>query len=301
METELIIAGDDLSLLCKSYVKFCPYTDDGGYEIYLQESLIRLEVLEGRSQPPPSTLGAVHKPATYERRLLEPFRQLHSQSSVHIEGVTSAEYKNEILVGMTKAPQTADDLLHSIMTAQHQADEHSHHGNLDLACATYETVIEDIELGFEWPPKSGRPFQCHTRRGDSCQKAICFAELHIRNRLSEICLALQRPNQVLKWVNSALLKLHMHSNYTNASGLRTLQAKLRYQFAWASHQMDLRCRALDNIAIALDFDPDNDFYNRIQQDWLEEEAQQPQGCSQEYPEACLCSSSRNLAQSNRDG
>ena len=93
----------------------------------------------------------------------------------------------------------------------------------------------------------------------------------------------------------------MHTNYTNASGLRTLQAKLRYQFAWASHQMDVRCRALDNIAIALDFDPDNDFYNRIQQDWLEEEAQQPHGCSQEYPEACLCSSSRKLAQSNRDG
>ena len=117
-ETELIIAGDDLSLLCNAYVKFCTYTIDRGYEIYLQASFIRLEVLKGRSQPPPPTLGAVHKPTTYERRLLEPFRRLHSQSSVHIEGVTSAEYKNEILVGMTKAPQTADDLLHSIITAR---------------------------------------------------------------------------------------------------------------------------------------------------------------------------------------
>ena len=99
METELIIAGDDLSLLCKSYVKFCPYTSDRGYEIYLQASFIRLEVLKGRSQPPPPTLGAVHKPTIYERSLLEPFRRLHSQSSVHIEGVTSAEYKTKSWLG----------------------------------------------------------------------------------------------------------------------------------------------------------------------------------------------------------
>lgn len=105
VETEIIIAGDDLSLLCKSYVKFCPYFSDRGYEIYLQASFIRLDILEGRSQPPSSILGAVHKPTTYERRLLEPFRRLHSQCTVYIEGVTSAEYKNELLVEMTKVPK----------------------------------------------------------------------------------------------------------------------------------------------------------------------------------------------------
>ena len=301
METEFIIAGDDLSLLCKSYVKFCPYSSDRGYETYLQASFIRLEVLEGRSQPPPSTLRAVHKPAIYERRLLEPFLRLHSQSSVHIEGVSSAEYKKAILVGMTKAIQTAGDLLHSINTAHYQADEHSLHGNLDLACATYETVIEDVELGFEWPPKSGRPFQCHTRRKDSCQKAVCFAELYVRNRLSEICLALQRPNQVLKWVNSALLKLPMHRSYTDADSLRKLQAELRYRFAWASHQLDVRCRALDSIATVSRLDPDNDFYKRVEQDWLEEEAQRPHEHGGTYAEACEGSLSWKLAQHHEDG
>ena len=283
METEIIIAGDDLSLLCKSYVKFCPYFRDRGYGISLQPSFIRLDILGGRSQPPSSILGAVHKPTTYESRLLEPFRRLRSQCPVHIEGVTSAEYKNEILVEMTKAPQTADDLLHSTITAQYQADEQSHHSNLDLACATYETVIEDIELGFEWPPKSGRPFQCHIRRSYSYQKAVCFAELHVRNRLSEICLALQRPNEVLKWVNSALSKLRTHKNCTSANSLTR-----------ASHQMDVRCRALDNIAFALILDPDNNFYKRIQQDWLVEEAQQPHQHGGNYPEACKASTSWKL-------
>lgn len=301
IRTEFIIALDDLSLLYKSYIKFSPCVSGVKYEVQLQKSFIRLEGLEGRSRPPFATQRAIRKAATHERRLLEPFRQLHSQASVQIEGEISAGYKSEIMFEMMKAPQVADDLLHSMTVAQNQAEEHFHHGNLELARKTYQTVIEDVELGFEWTPKSGRPFQCHTRRSYSCQNAVCFAELDIRNQLSEICLALQRPSQVLKWVNSALSVLRMHSNYTHANGLRTLQAKLHYRFAWASHQLDVRCRALDSIARVSSLDPDNDFYKRVEQDWLEEEAQRPHEHGGTYAEACEGSFSWKLAQCNEGG
>lgn len=135
-------------------------------------------------------------------------------------------------------------------------------------------------------------------RSENCQQVVCFAELHIRNRLSEICLALQRPNEVLKWVNSVCMMLRAHDNYP---GLRTLEAKLHYQFAWASHQMDVRCRAPESIKPALNLDPDNDLYKRVQRDWLEEEAQRPHEHGGAYPEACKGSSSWKLAQHTRMG
>ena len=301
IRTEFIIAGDDLSLLCKSYVKFCPCSSQIEYDCYLQRSFIRLELLEGKSERPFANQRAVHKPATYERILLEPFRQLHSQASVHIAGAISAEYKSEIMSEMMKAPQNADDLLHLVTIAQKQAEEHFDHGNLDLACKTYQTVIEDVELGYDWPPQPGRPSRCYAGRRGACDKAICFAELSIRNRLSEICLALEKPIEALKWVNSAILMLYDHRDYTNANGTWILQAKLRYQFAWASHQMDVRCRALDNIELALKMDPENNLYKRIQREWLEEEAQQPHKHGGNYPEACKGSLSWDLARSNKYG
>ena len=285
--TELIIAGDDLSLLCQSYVKFRPFSRIS-YERCLQYSFIRLEVLDRRS-------------ATYEKRLLEPFRHLHSQASVHIEGAISAEYKSEIRSEMMKAPQTAEDLLRSMTIAQNQAEEHFYHGNLELACTTYQTLIENVELGFEWPPRSGKPFRCNALPGYPCYKAVCFAELNVRDRLSEICLALERPSQALEWVNSALLMLPRHRDCIDANGTRISEAKLIYRFAWASHQMDVRCRALDSIEIALKMDPDNDHYKRVQQDWLEEEAQQPHEHGGKYPEACEGSVSWKLAHGNEDG
>ena len=295
MRTEFIIAADDLGLLCKSYLKFYPCYYHVGY------SFIRLEVPEGRLGGPFATQRAGHHPATYERRLLEPFRQLHSQASVHIEGAISAEYKSEIRLEMMKAPQLAEDLLRSMTIAQNKAEEHFDHGNLELACTTYQTVLEDVELGFEWPPKSGRPFQCNARVALSCNKAVCFTELNVRNRLSEICMALERPIKALELVNSALLMLPNHDDYTDADSERKYKAKLHYRFAWASHQMNVLCRALDNIEWALVLDPDNDFYKRIEQGWLEEEAQQPHKHGGKYPEACKGSMSWLLAHGNEDG
>ena len=228
--------------------------------------IFRYLLLEGRPQPPFQTQRS--KPATYERRLLEPFRRLHSQASVHIEGAILAGYKCEIMVEMMKAPPVADDLLHSMTIAQNQAEEHFYHGNPELALATYQTVIENIELGYEWPPKSGRPFHCNSQRVTGCDKAICSAELNVRSRLSEICLTLERPIQVLKWVNSALSILRVHRDRTDAKDkpMRLLTAKLHYRFAWASHQMGVRCRALDSIRIVLMLDPANnstDEYSKI--------------------------------------
>ena len=289
MRTELLIALDDLSLLCKSYMKFSPLDSKLGYDVQLRTSFVRLEIPEGRSQPLFKTEIAVRKPTTYERRLLEPFRRLHSQASIHIEGAISPGYKSEIEFDMMKAPQVADDLLRSITIAQEQAEEHFHHGNLDLARKTYQTVIEDIELGYEWPPKSGRPLHRNSQRGD---KVIFSAELHVRSRLSEICLMLERPIQVLRWGHSALATLrdHMVCTYNNQPR-RLLRAQLYYQVAWASHQLGVRCRALDSIQIARMSDPDNDVYERVEHDWLEEEAQQPHKHGENYPEACKGSSS----------
>ena len=286
MWRDLIVAGDDLSLLCKSYANFCPFIDDKGNGMYLPRLRIRVQGLEKTSQPPLATMKAVHKPVTYERRLLEPFRRLYSHSSVHINGAISAEYKSEILCEMMKAPPIADGLLHSMTIAQHQAEEQFYHGKLELACETYQTVIEDVEMGFEWPPKSGRPFRCHVERTSTCENVICFAELNVRSRLSEICLALQRPDQVRKWANSALSMLGVHFNVTDAGGRKILKAKLFYRLGWASHQMDVRCRARAEIWRAVRFDPDNDVHKRIQQDWKEEEAQQPHEHGGNYPEAC---------------
>lgn len=254
--------------------------------MYLQRSLIRLEVLEGKSQTPFKTLREAHKPATYERRLLEPFRRLHSHTSIQINGAISAEYKSEILFEMMKAPQTADDLLHTMTIAQHQAEEQFYHGKLELACKTYQTVIEDVEMGFEWPPKSGCPFRCHEQPASKCENAICLAEFNVRIRLSKICLALQRPDQVRKWTNSALTMLRVHDIVTDTGEKKLLQAKLFYRLAWASHQMEVHCRARDEIWRAVRLDPDHDVYRRIQQDWLEEEAQQPHVHGGKYPEAC---------------
>ena len=147
MRTELIIALDDLSLLCKSYMKYAPLDNNLGYDVQLRTSFIRLEIPEGIPQPPFETQMAVRN-ATYERRLLEPFRGLHSQASVHIEGAISPGYKSDIKSEMMKAP-VADDLLHSINVAQNQAEVHFHYGNQELARKTYLTVIKDIEQGYE--------------------------------------------------------------------------------------------------------------------------------------------------------
>ena len=136
IRTEFIIAEDDLSLLCKSYVKFCPCSGQMEYDSYQLRTFIRLELLERESGRGLATQRAVHDPATYERRFLEPFRQLRSQASVHIEGAISVEYKSEIISEMTKASQNADDLLHSVTMAQKQAEEHFDHGKLGLACTT---------------------------------------------------------------------------------------------------------------------------------------------------------------------
>ena len=298
IRTEFIVAEDDLSLLCKSYVKFCPCSEQIAYDSYLLRTFIRLELLERESGRGFATQRAVHNPATYERKFLEPFRQLHSQASVHIEGAISAEYKSEIMSEMMKAPQNADDLLHSVTMAQKQAEEHFDHDNLKLACTTYQTVIEDLELGYDWPPQPGRPSRCY---GGACDKAICFAELNVRNRLSEICLALGKPIEALKWVNSVLLMFPKHQDCTDTNGTRISHAELRYRFALASHQMDVRCRALDSIDIALKLDPDNDLYRRMQQEWLAEEAEQPHKHGGNYPEACKRSISWSLAQSNEYG
>ena len=265
MRTEFIIAVEDLSLLCKSYAKFYPCFSQSGYECWLQRSFIRLEVLQGRSQRPFESQRAVQQPVPYERRLLEPFRQLHSQASVHIEGAISAEYKSELIFEMMKAPQNAEDLLHSMTIAQNQAEEHFDHGNLALAYTTYQKIIEDVELGFEWPPKSGRAYQCHRFSEPLCDKDVCFAEVNVRNRLSEICLALERPSQALELINRALLMLDDHDDHDNAISTRILRAKLRYQFAWANHEMDVRCRALESIDLALQLDPYNDLYKRTHQ------------------------------------
>ncbi len=286
--TEFIIAGDDLELLCKSYMKACLYITSSVYENYLQTSLIRLEVLEGKSQAFFATLRAGHKPATYERKLLEPFSRLHSHASVHINGAISAEYKSEISSEIMKPPQIADDLLRSMIIAQYQAEEQFHHGNLDLACKTYQAVIEDVEIGFEWPPKSGRAFRCHDER-TRCDNAICLAELNARNRLSEICLALHRPDQVRKWANGALAMISLHKNVTDAD-MVILQAKLHYHRAWASHQMAVRCRALDEIRFARRLDAGNVIYWRTQRDWMQEEAQQPHKHGKTFPGACKTSS-----------
>ena len=297
MRTEFIIASDDLSLLCKSCMKFSPLISDVGYGVLLVRSFIRLEVLEKSSQTPFATQRAVRKPTSYERRLLEPFRRLHSQASVHIEGAISAGYKSEIMFEMTKAPQVADDLLHSMTVAQSQAEEHFYHGNLELALTTYQTVIEDVELGYEWPPKSGRPFRCQPMT--CCDKAICSAELNVRSQLSEICMMLERPIQVLTWVNSALAILrHMKRTDANNKPMRLLHAKLHYRFAWASCQLGVRCRALDNIRTAQILDPDNGFYGRLHNDWLEEQAQQPHKHGENYPEACEGCLSWKLTQGN---
>ena len=196
---------------------------------------------------------------------------------------------------MKKAPQTIDDLLHLMTIAQNEAEEHFDPGNLELACTTYQTVIEDVELGFEWPPKSGQPSRCFAQHRATCDEVVCSAELNVRNRLSEICLALERPSQALEWVNSALSKLRNHGECTDANGKRISEAKLIYRFAWASHQMDVRCRALDNIKFARALDPDNDFYKRIHQDLKEEEAQQPHEHGGNYPEACERRASRRRA------
>lgn len=284
MRTELIIALDDLSLLCKSYMKFSPLDSNLGYEVQLRTSFIRLEIPEGTSQPPFETQTAVRKHVIYERRLLEPFRRLHSQTSVHIEGAISPGYKSDIKFEMMKAPQVADDLLHSIAIAQNQAEEHFHHGNLELARKIYQTIIEDIELGYEWPPLYGRPIHRDSQRGE---KAIFSAELNVRSRLSEIYLMLERPIQVLKWGNSALVTLrdHIQRTYDNQP-MRLLHAQLLYRVAWASHRMGVRCRALDNIRVVLRLDPDNDFYQRVEHEWLEEETQLPHKHGENYPEAC---------------
>ena len=291
VRTDVIVAGDDLNLLSKSYIKYCPDTDEMVYEMYLQKSFIRLGVLIENSQPPSATLRSVCKPATYERRLLEPFRRLHSHTSVQINGAISAEYKSEILCEMAKAPQIADDLLYSMTIARCQAEEQFSHGKLELACKTYQTVIEDVEMGFEWPPKSGRPFRCyrpfrfHDERTSWCDNAICHAELNARNRLSEICLALQRPDQVRKWADSAILTLHIHRNFNDRDGMRMLRAKQFYWLARASHQMDVRCNAIKEIEWAVSFDPTNEIYTQMHKDWLVEEAQQPHE-HKSYPEAC---------------
>ena len=281
VRTGFIVAGDDLSLLCKSYAKLYLHM---GYGMYLQK--VRIEVLEGKSRVPSKNLRGAYKPAAYGRRLLEPFRRLHSHTSVQINGAISAKYKSEILFEMMKAPQTADDLLHTMTFAQHQAEEQTYHGKLELACKTYQTVIEDVEIGFEWPPTSGYPFRCHEQPASKCENAICLAEFNVRIQLSKICLTLQRPDQVRKWTNSALTMLRVHDIVTDTGEKKILQAKLFYQLAWASHQMEVHCRARDEIWRAVRLDPGYDVYKRIQQDWLEEEAQQPHVHGGKYPEAC---------------
>ena len=112
---------------------------------------------------------------------------------------------------------------------------------------------------------------------------------------------LGKPIEALKWVNSALVMFPKHQFCTDANGARILHAELRYRFAWASHQMDVGCRALDSIDIALKLDPDNDLYKRTLREWLAEEAEQPHKHGGNYPEACKRSISWSLAQSNEYG
>ena len=183
--------------------------------------------------------------------------------------------------------------------AQKQAEEHFDDGKLGLACTIYQRIMEDVELGYDWPPQPGRPSRCYGIV--YCDKAICFAELNVRNRLSEICLALGNPIEALKWVNSALLMFSNHQDCTDANGTRISHAELRYRFALASHQMDVRYRALDSIDIALKLDPDNGHYKRVLQEWLAEEAEQPHIHGGSYPKACERSISWHLASSEEYG
>lgn len=284
--TEFIVAGDDLSLLCKSYIKFGPYTKTKEHGTRLRKAFIQLDVLEGRSQLPLATRRAEHRIATYERRLLEPFRRLRGHPSVRINGAISAEYKSKILFEMIKAPQIAGDLLHSMTIAQSQAETQFDSGKRELACRTYQTIIEDVETGFEWPPKSGCPFQCPEMGASRCRNAICLAEMNVRNRLSEIYLELERPDQVRQWTNSALAMFRIHDDVTDSGGNKKLSAKMFYHLAWASNEMGVRCRALDEIWRARQQDPDNDVYKQCQQNWGEDEAKHPHVHGGIYPEAC---------------
>ena len=98
--SRVIIAGDDLGLFCRAYLHSCRAIH--GHYDWLSRAFLLVNVL-GRKEVASLTgrTGRV-------RRLLEPFRQLHSVSKVYIIGDVEESYGKTIARDIGKPPPNAE-------------------------------------------------------------------------------------------------------------------------------------------------------------------------------------------------
>lgn len=247
--SRFIIAGDDLESFCEKIISYC-HTKQ-----MFKESIIRIGIWLYKT-PPEFPLAKskelIQEPA---KKLLEPFRRLHSIGGVSIYGQISQSYREKMIMEIRKRPPSLDTVLDSVSKEKAVADGHYKSGGHERALQGYQSVIDKIEVGYEDPEREGE-VAYGNQLDERHISPLAYLEIAVRSRLVEICFLVKKYHEARKWARTALFRLG-NSSLKIGPEEKQMTAKLYFLEGKIDCQFGKPEISLDNIVAALSFDPGN--------------------------------------------
>ena len=259
--SHVVIAGDDLELFCRSYLHLCRAMH--GHYDWSSRAFLLVNVLSRKGVDFDKGLASLTGRTGRVRRLLETFRQLHSIGKVYIIGDVEESYGKDIARDIGKPPPNAEDLLASVSAIRSEGDQHFDDGDLGLALARYEAIVDAIDAGYEWPPESGKVFIDSLGRGflsEGIDVDISLLQVDTRIRMAHTCIALENPQKLRTSAWIARYQLVQLKDYLDPADYHLKSAEVWYQLAVSSKAMDKLDQAEREICCAKRYDGDNITY-----------------------------------------
>lgn len=229
-----MIAHDDLQQLCKVTLEVheCLY---GTYPRSRNHTILLVDVVNRVDQRRTYLKDCSIPLDAKVKRLLDPFRRLHSIGQIVISGDVNEQYKSEIVASMMKEPPTAEVIINMACATKAEGDEAFHNEDFSSSVSAYEKAHSDIEAGHQpWLPSA------LVARGRYAGVPISSAKDHLTFTL--------RLDMV-----AALLKLREYRNASNWGRMELLGPKgviSNAEFARMWHLKSQASRALGQSEVA---------------------------------------------------
>lgn len=228
----LMFAGDDINTFCRILLRL------GLYQSWPVSLLIAI------TGDAPTT--------TSISKLLEPFRRLHSMTSVRITGQMEVEYKSKLIAGLLKEAPETDVLYQELQNVMEESDEATSGHDFAVAISRFQRAWEDNQDNYVTNVPVDAILKCGNLRGQSIYTAYYVIRLALSTKLAIIYLRLKKYSEAHAWINAG----RSRSSYPQEAG-GAEHASRCWIAAQSSEGLGLVKQAIEEMEEAVHHDPDD--------------------------------------------